>query len=148
MEPGKYQSIETSLRQLRIVHAAMLVSIVLYAFISSHAPARPAPASVVLYLIAGICVAEFGVILVLRNKLLGSAGPISSSAPDEKIVVARWRTACIVTWAMCEAIGLFGLVLRYLGFPMAQAMCFFVAGFALLLLFAPKRPGQLSRFSD
>jgi|SRR5579864_92977 len=143
METSSNQSVETSLRQLRIIHATMLISIVLYAFISLRAPLRPAPQPVVLYGVAAVCVADLGVILVLRSKLLPHQRPISSSEPDPKILVANWRSACIVTWALCEAIALFGLVLRYMGFAMREAALFFVAGFLLMLLFAPRRPEGL-----
>jgi hypothetical protein len=140
METTKNQSIETSLRQLRIIHAAMLFSIVLYAFISLRAPARPVPPPTVLYAFMFVTLADVGLILVLRNKLLASSGPLSSGQSDDSLVIARWRSACIITWALCESIALFGLVLRYMGFAMTQAMIFFVAGFVLMALFAPRRP--------
>jgi hypothetical protein len=140
METTKNESSETSLRQLRIIHAAMLFSIVLYAFISLRAPARPAPPPTVLYAVVFVALADVGLILILRNKLLASSGPISSGQSDDNVVIARWRSAYIITWALCEAIALFGLVLRYMGFAMTQAMIFFGAGFVLMALFAPRRP--------
>jgi hypothetical protein len=140
MQSTANMSVETSVRQLRIIHAAMLFSIVLYAFISSRAPLRPTPPPVVLYVIAGVCVANLGVILVLRNKLLANRGPVPAVQADSNVAIARWRSACIITWALCESIALFGLVLRYMGFAMTQAMIFFVAGFVLMALFAPRRP--------
>lgn len=144
METGSNQSVEISQRQLRIIHAVMLLSIVFYAFMSLRAPLRPAPQPVVLYGVAAVCVADLGVILVLRSKLLPHPRPISSTEPDPRILIANWRRACIVTWAFSEAIALFGIVLRYMGFPMRQAALFFVAGFLLMLLFAPTRPEGLS----
>lgn len=143
METGSNQSVEISQRQLRIIHAAMLLSIVLYGFISLRAPLRPAPQPVVLYGVAAVSVADLGVILVLRSKLLPPPRPISATEPEPRILIANWRSACIVTWALCEAMALFGLVLRYMGFPMREAALFFVAGFLLMLLFAPRRPEGL-----
>jgi hypothetical protein len=148
MEPADNQSVETSLRQLRIIHAAMLASIVLYAFISYRAPFRPAPQPMIIYAIAAVCVADFAIIVVLRSKLLPRSGMISSTESDPKIVLARWRSACIVTWAMCEAIALFGLVLRYMGFAITQVIWFFIAGFALMTFFTPRQPEQLLKFGD
>ena len=143
METSSNQSVESSLRQLRIIHTAMLLSIVFYAFMSLRAPSRPAPPPMVLYGVGAVCVADLGVILVLRSKLQPHARPISSTEPDPKILIANWRRACIVIWAFCEAIALFGLVLRYMGVPMREAALFFVAGFLLMLLFAPRRPEGL-----
>ena|SRR5579864_3844900 len=133
---------EASLKQLRIVHGALLFSIVLYGFVSTHAPARPTPVATVLYAIALLSVALVITILVLRNKLLASAGKVLSNQPEDKVALARWRAAHIITWVLCEAIALYGLVLRYIGFPMSEAVFFFIAGFGLMLLFAPRRPEQ------
>jgi hypothetical protein len=142
MQPADKVSVETSLRQMRIIHAAMLISIVLYAFISLRLPVHVAPQPTILYGIAFAAVANVGVIFVVRNRLLSTPGPISSPQQNNQGVLARWRTACIVTWALCEAIALYGLVLHFIGFQMSQSLFFFIVGFVLMLLFAPRPPSN------
>lgn len=133
---------EASLKQLRIVHVALLLSIVLYGFVSARAPARQMPAATVLHAIALLSVADVIAILVLRNKLLASAGKILSIQPEDGVALARWRATHILIWVLCEVIALYGFILRYLGLPMRQAMYFFAGGFLLIAFFAPRKPGS------
>jgi hypothetical protein len=50
-----------------------------------------------------------------------------------------------MTYALSEAIAIFGLVLRLIGFSLSQVAYFYIAGFILLLFFGPRRPvGQAS----
>jgi F0F1-type ATP synthase membrane subunit c/vacuolar-type H+-ATPase subunit K len=40
---------------------------------------------------------------------------------------------------MCETLALFGFVLRFMGFTLSEVAPFYVVGFALMLLFGPRR---------
>jgi hypothetical protein len=45
-----------------------------------------------------------------------------------------------MTYALSEAIAIFGLLLRFIGFSFSHVASFYVAGFILLLFFGPRRP--------
>jgi hypothetical protein len=45
-----------------------------------------------------------------------------------------------MTYALSEAIAIFGLVLRLIGFSLSQVWSFYIAGIILLLFFGPRRP--------
>jgi hypothetical protein len=60
--------------------------------------------------------------------------------PNEQSALGRWRAANIVVLALCESIGLYGFVLRFLGFSLMQAMPFYLAAILMMLYFGPKRP--------
>jgi hypothetical protein len=60
--------------------------------------------------------------------------------PGDPVILARWKTGYFVTYALCEALALFGLVLRILGFTLNQVWPYYAGSFVLLLLFWPREP--------
>jgi hypothetical protein len=60
--------------------------------------------------------------------------------PNDSGALKRWKAGDIVIYAMAETIAMFGVISRGLGFGMSQVAPFFLAGFALILFFAPRRP--------
>jgi uncharacterized membrane protein len=54
----------------------------------------------------------------------------------------RWRAGLIITFALCLAVALLGLVLRILGASSSQATPFYLAGALLMLYFVPRRPAS------
>ena len=46
----------------------------------------------------------------------------------------------IMTYSLCETVALFGFVLSFMGFTLSEVAPFYVVGFALMLLFGPRRP--------
>jgi hypothetical protein len=93
--------------------------------------------------IAFVSMSEVVLLFFFRRKLVLQSEPLLASEPYEPAVVARWRTGYIITWALSLSIALYGLVLRYLGFTFSQVAPFFVAGFVLILFFAPRRPDRM-----
>jgi F0F1-type ATP synthase membrane subunit c/vacuolar-type H+-ATPase subunit K len=63
--------------------------------------------------------------------------------PENAGAIARWRGACIVGFALCEMVALYGFVLRVMGFTLTQVSPFYLGGIALMLLFLPRRPDSL-----
>jgi F0F1-type ATP synthase membrane subunit c/vacuolar-type H+-ATPase subunit K len=60
------------------------------------------------------------------------------SEPENAEALTRWRTGHLAIYALSESVALFGLVLRILGFNLSEVMPFYLAGFALILLFGPR----------
>jgi hypothetical protein len=132
---------ESALRLLRLVQIAMLLSIALYVFVGEEAAGRAAaPNPTVLYAISVASVSLVGVIFVVRRTLVVPSEVQLLATPDDGVVLARWRVGYICTYALCEALALSGLVLRMLGFTLAQVWPYYVGGFALMLVCAPRRP--------
>lgn len=131
---------DSSIRQLRTVQIALLISTVLYAFIALHAAERSRGTPLMIASLALLSGAMAIAAFVIRTKLVGKAEAQLSLQPDDKITLSRWRSAYVMIWALCEAIAVYGLVLRYLGFTMAQVAPFFAAGFLLMLAFPVRRP--------
>lgn len=131
---------DSSIRQLRTVQIALLISTVLYAFIALHAAERSRGTPLMIASLALLSGAMAIAAFVIRAKLVGKAEAQLSLQPDDKVMLSRWRSAYVMIWALCEAIAVYGLVLRYLGFTMAQVAPFFAAGFLLMLAFPVRRP--------
>ncbi len=103
-------------------------------------PYNPPKTHPYFYLIIGL--AAWGVkgIFFVRRKILRPSEQVLSAMPEDAAALRRWRTAYVATYAICDAIALWGLVVRFLGFGLLLAMPFFGAGFLLMLYFAPRRP--------
>ena len=79
-------------------------------------------------------------VFVIRTKMVGKFETLLAIQPDDKFVLSKWRSAYVLMWALCDAIALYGLTLRYLGFTMTQVIPFFAAGFVLMLVSPVRRP--------
>jgi len=121
----------------------MRLSIVVYGFVSFRAPARPTPNAAFFHAIGLVSILSVVAIFFVRRILLASSQQLLAAQPEDKTVLGRWRGAYIVTWALCESIALYGIVLRFAGFSVSQWAPFFIAGFALMLWFVPRRPPEV-----
>jgi len=119
----------------------MLVSIVLYAGVGEAIGRTPGGANPSLsYAFTTIGVAIVGVIFVVRRTLVLRSAQSLVAHPDDSLSLQHWRNGYIVTYALCEALALFGLVLRFTGFGFQQGLPFYVGGFVLLFFFGPREP--------
>jgi F0F1-type ATP synthase membrane subunit c/vacuolar-type H+-ATPase subunit K len=133
---------EPQRKLLQTVRIALLVSIALYVFIgerieqsTSGAPDRNFYFAITLFAITTVGM-TFAVwrLFVLRSEV------ILADHPEDTAALKRWRTGYIITYALCETLALFGFVLRFIGFTLSEVAPFYVVGFALMLLFGPRRP--------
>ena len=130
-----------TIRTLRTVQWAMLGSIFLYAvvgeFVGSGARAAD-PSLSYFFTTAGVAIV--GVIFVVRRTLVLRSAESLASHPDDSLSLNHWKSGYIATYALCEALALFGLVLRFMGFNFQQCLPFYVGGFVLLSFFGPREP--------
>jgi hypothetical protein len=62
--------------------------------------------------------------------------------PDDSVTLNHWKSGYITTYALCEALALFGLILRFMGCSFQQSLPFYVGGFVLLSFFGPREPAR------
>jgi hypothetical protein len=133
---------EPQRKLLQTVRIALLVSIALYVFVGERierstqsAPDRNFYFAITLFAITTVGM-TFAVwrLFVLRSEV------ILANQPEDTAALKRWRTGYIITYTLCETVALFGFVLRFMGFTLSEVAPFYVVGFALLLLFSPRRP--------
>jgi hypothetical protein len=130
-----------AIRTLRAVQWSMLGSILIYAAVSEvlRVSARAIDPSLN-YVFTTAGVAIVGIIFVLRRTLVLRFAATLASHPDDSLTLNHWKSGYIVTYALCEALALFGLVLRFMGCNFQQSLPFYIGGFVLLAFFGPREP--------
>src|SRR6476661_9156130 len=130
---------EAARRMMQIIQGAFLFSIVLYTPMTKMLPANVAPNVLIFKVLSLLAMANVVIIFLVRQKLVKSAEQTLSAQPEDSDALARWRTGYLITYAFSEAIALYGLVLHFMGFAFTQVLLFFIAGFVMILFYAPRR---------
>jgi len=134
-----------ALKTLRAVQWSMLASIVLYGVIGElFGSVERAVDPSLTYIFTTLGVAIVGVIFVVRRTLVLRAEESLATDPDDTLTLSHWRTGYIATYALCEALALFGLILRFRGSTLQQSVSYYIGGFVLLLFFRPRQPVRAS----
>lgn len=131
-----------AVRLVRQVQIAMLGSIALYAVAGEMLSGRlaPSPASTLFHALSLISISLVGAMVVVRRTLVLPSEALLKEKSDDSVTVARWRTGYLFLYALCEVLGLFGLLLRMLGFTLVNVWGFYLGGLVLLLLYSPRSP--------
>jgi hypothetical protein len=138
---GRMEAMRGTLRTLRLAQWAMLGSILLYAVVGEVLGSRARGADPALsYVFTTMGVAIVGVIFVVRRTLVLRSAETLATHPDDSLTLNHWKSGYIATYALCEALAVFGLVLRFLGNRFEQSLPFYIGGFVLLFFFGPRDP--------
>jgi hypothetical protein len=133
-----------ALKTLRAVQWAMLASILLYGVVGEVAgPVARALDPSLSYLFTTLGVAIVGIIFVVRRTLVLRAAESLATHPDDDLSLNHWRTGYFATYALCEALALFGLAQRFLGCSLQQSAPYYIGGFVLLFFFRPRQPASV-----
>jgi cytochrome b561 len=128
-----------TVRILRAVQWAMLASILLYAVVGEvvgSAARGTNPSLSYAFTTAGVAIV--GAIFVVRRTLVLRSAEDLAVHPDNPMTLSHWRIGYLATYALCEALALFGLVLRFTGSNFQQSLPYYLGGFALLSFFGPR----------
>jgi hypothetical protein len=132
---------ELARKRLQIIRVFMLVSIVCYGFIGERAGQRGVSPNRNLYFaLTLVAITTVGMIFAVRRLFVLRSEAALASQPEDAAALKRWRTGFVAIYALSESVALFGLVLRILGFTLSEVAPFYLAGFALMLVFGPRRP--------
>lgn len=141
-----------AVRLVRQIQIALLVSIGLYAVggeVFSRALARGSlpggpfsvdPSNTLFHALSFLSISLVGATVVVRRTLILPSEATLKKRCDDKLAAARWRTGYVFLYALCEVLGLFGLLLRMRGFTLINVWGFYLGGFLLLLLYSPRMP--------
>jgi hypothetical protein len=129
---------EESSRLLRVIQYAMLASVVLFVFVGEQVHSAGVGNPMLFYALSFASVTTVGVLLVMRRTFVLPSQSALLLRPDDVPSLNRWRVGYILTYALSEALALFGFVLRLTGFTLSQVSTFYIAGFILILFFSPK----------
>ncbi len=148
--PEEREAIEKGFLPILIIWGAILASLFIYIFISHMAgdqirrPENPEfPIDLMRNILFGLAGAELLVAYYLRKRMLrgqpeGPAPDIPLS-PEQPKALARYATAVIISLAICESIGIYGLMLFLLGDEYQTLYIFIGISAIAMFFFRPKR---------
>lgn len=136
------ETLQKEFRITQVIWIAIFVALVIYAVIGHALIGRNLvdPESIPVQLIRNILAGVGGLMLVgsffIRRRMLagdGSGQPLGSA-----VAVAKYRMATMISAGICEAVGLFGLVLVFLGDSLQTLYLFVVVAACAMILHRPK----------
>jgi hypothetical protein len=135
-------AIGPAVRLVRQFQIAMLVSIALYAVAGEMLAGKLAhdPANALFHALSFISISIVGATVVIRRTLVLPSEGLLKERSDDSVAVARWRTGYLFLYALCELLGVFGLILRMSSFTLGNVWGFYLGGLVLLLLYSPRAP--------
>jgi hypothetical protein len=127
---------EGTVRFLRIVHVALLVSVILYGIVLRMVPVQnqrsvDPPILIGLYALSVVMIA---IGLAVRAKFIRSAFETLRAKPDDAASLVHWRKADMVSAVLAEAVVLYGVAIHFLGGSVRQVAPFFVFGAIVMLI--------------
>jgi hypothetical protein len=129
-------------RLVRQIRVAMMVSVALYAVAGETlgpALAR-APSHALFHVLSLISIILVGAMVVVRRTLLLPAEAALQESSDDRATAGRWRAGYLFLYALCDALGFFGLILRMDGFAFTHIWGFYLSGLLLLWVYSPRTP--------
>lgn len=140
---------------LRIVHAALVASILLFGgllamvtqppgdpVVGAEIPIRAEPPAMLTPVIAALAGASLLALLIVRRRMARDRDAAANQAsPDgaARRTPARVYSGSIVSWALCESIALYGLVLGIIHRGVKPFLPFAGLSLLLMVLLAPRR---------
>ena len=130
---------QMTLRNVRIIHGVILVSVLLYMLVIFQVHPREGHLSPAMPgVFAVFCATEIAVALVLRARLLTPYTETLRSNPDDAQALGRWRAGNLVSITLAQSVAVFGFVLKFLGANWFVAGPFFATAIFLLLIWTPR----------
>ena len=125
---------------LNMIRAALIFAIALYMFVGEQwAAGNPGPMNAILFqVLAVVAVVNIALILIVRRSMVTPSLAILRSNSADASALTRWRTGYVITYALCEAVALYGFVLRIMGFSYRIVVPFYLASFILMIYFGPR----------
>ena len=143
MDAATKAEFDQQFRAVQVLYVAMLASLAGYLVIglvlgSTRAPNLAESSARWLrtfyFLSACLIVAAY----LVKKRMVRPLSP-GMAAADIKQCLASFRSGHLVTYVLCDGIGLFGLLGMFLGGSRFQFMNLIVVAFALMILLRPKR---------
>jgi len=135
----------TALKEMRRLHAALLVTMPLYIYAGEVlGPTKPRDITKIelLSLVALVALNAWAVLRTYRRRLRPARELLQAGTTDTK-AISQWKAANTILLTTCEPIALYGLALRVWGGTLAQVAPFYACASFLLLVFTPRRSHHL-----
>lgn len=133
------KDIPGALRRLHTIQLAFLVSVGLYIYVGEIVRLVVPPKNFVpmAAIAAGATVAG---LWVVHRRMLEPARQRLREDPGNAFALKRWRDSYLILFSFCEALVLYGFMVRMLGGSLAQAVPFYACAVLAFVIFTPRRP--------
>ncbi|MEW5975145.1 MAG: hypothetical protein AB1898_04985 [Acidobacteriota bacterium] len=142
LDPVGKAELEQSVRTVRVIHTAMVVSILAYLGIAYVVLSRrdPVPGgegilASVLYVLSGLTIVG---VFAVRRLVLPAPDELKTASGDSSEMISKYRMGSIISFVLCEAIALYGLVLAFVSGSMAHLLRLAAVSIVLLLFLYPR----------
>src|SRR5258708_440003 len=124
---------EVSLRTLRTARIVLVGMVFLYVWVGETNGPVPRPVNPLLHIaVYALATSIIPTTIWLRSRELKRAKDRLARQPGDVVALRRWRAIHVVVLACFLAIPLYGLVLRFQGGTLVQALPFYIVGIVLL----------------
>lgn len=132
---------DLAVRLVRLAQIALLVSLALYVAAGEMLKFKVAgnPSNALFHALSFVSISLVGATVVVRRTLILPSEALLVRS-EHSLAVKRWQTGHLFLYALCELLGLFGLILRIDGFTLSNVWGFYLGAFLLLLLYSPRPP--------
>lgn len=130
--------LESSLRQMRILHGLLPVAVPLYTLAGEYAdPSEPRDVKLIQTLLFIIAVWVLAIAAFFRRRLAPALDTLRMRL-EEAAALGSWRRANIISSTICESTAVLGFALWLLGGTLWQAATFYAGAFLLMLASTPR----------
>jgi hypothetical protein len=128
-------------RTLRLIFGAMLTVAVLYTAVPELLKLNGSESlnQTVYVMVAVLAALSAVAVFPVRQLMVDRGWKMLEASPGDASALFRWFRGYIFLFALYESIVLYGMVLRFVGATVSQAVPFYVVGIVLLLWSAPRR---------
>ena len=124
-----------------MMQRGFLALIVVYAVVGERlGPREPKDLRQIQIILIVLAVAEVAATLLFRRLLVQTSEEALRLRPEDAGALFLWRLWNIGSLAIALSVALYGLVFRFLGGTLLQALPFYAAAAILMLVFTPRRP--------
>jgi hypothetical protein len=128
------------LKKLRVVHAALLVTIPLYVYAGEVlGPAKPKDIKRIGLFLVLLAALNIWYVLSGGRRAVAKAKEVLRSRGDDALPMRRWYGANVLSLTSSEPLALYGLILRIFGGTLLEAVPFYACALLLLLISTPRR---------
>lgn len=129
---------EKQLTTLRIIYCGIGASAITYPIVAQML-APPGTIATAVYAALSVVAVGLGIFsVVLRKSMLGKAEQLSDQGQRDA-AMRLWLFGHVISFFAAEAVMIFGLVSRFAGATLKQALPLYALGIAVLLMIAPQR---------
>jgi DMSO reductase anchor subunit len=126
---------------LRILHTAMLVMALFYVGVGEISRGHRTDVSRALFIaVLAAALVEAAAVVYIRLSLVPKPEQVLQTDSENKPALMSLRKWYVICFALSLGVAFYGLVLRIMGAPWREAGIFYLGGFLLILMCAPRKP--------